>query len=105
MRDANEQSCQWLFPPHLDKNILDLKRRCIKLDYTNAAGEVSFPRPLSRAHAARCKAQVTTTAVQHFHCTVSRKDMQKLTHLTEDEPTSKVHARMTQPTIIFAKPR
>lgn len=25
--------------------------------------------------------------------------------LTEDAPTSKVHARMTQPTFIFAKPR
>lgn len=31
--------------------------------------------------------------------------MKKLTHLTEDVPTSKVHARMTQPTLIFAKSR
>ena len=29
--------------------------------------------------------------------------VRKLTHLTEDAPTSKVHARMTQPTFIFAR--
>lgn len=31
------------------------------------------------------------------------KGMKKLTHLTEDVPTSKVHARMMQPTFMFAK--
>lgn len=72
---------------------------------------MSFSRPLAtglgrraRAHA-RCKAQVSGTAVQHFCCTVHRRRTQKLTRLTEDEPTSKVHARMTQPTIIFANLR
>lgn len=110
---TNEQSCPWLFTPHLDKKIfIDLKRRRIKLDYTHHVafsatlrGKMSLSQPLSKAHAARSKAQLRTTAVQHFHSTVSRKDVWKLTHLTADASTSKVHARMTQPTFIFANPR
>ena len=47
----------------------------------------------------------STAVLQLPQSSETEETWRKLTHLTVEAPTSAVHARMTQPTFIFAGPR